>query len=218
MNDGSRIDAASLIVADLQHAQRNRRRHFLPALLIVVFIVGGLMMLGLRPDLLEQPWWQLALQCVLWLLCLIVFPAIGLGLIFPSRPARIGLAAGAVGLTLFATLGVPQGDLFGPDQHFGGGCGTMISVYAAVVLLMGILSGAFVQRRKSSAVYWISAGISLTALTAITWQCPVSGAAHVVPSHLAVVAGVMVCTSLVGVFTHRRHRRHRGRAPDQAQD
>lgn len=208
MSDGSRIDAASLIVADLQDEQRNRRRHFLPALLIVVCFVGGGLMLGMRPDLLEQPWWQLALQCVLWLLCLLVFPAIGLGLIFPNRPARIGIALGAFGLTLLATLGLPHehGGFFGPDEHFDSGCGAMIVVCAAVVLLMGIVSGAFVQRRKSTAVYWISAGISLTALTAITWHCPLSGAAHVIPSHLAVVAGVMVFTSLVGTLMHRRHR------------
>ena len=209
MNEGPHIDAAKLILADLESQQRTRRRHFLPALIIcVIAIAGAFLLMGLRPDLLEQPWWQLLLQCVLWLLCLIVFPAIGLGLIFPSRGGRIALAAGAVGLTLLATLGLPQGQLFSPDDHFhfGGGCGMMITIYAGVVLLMGLLSGAFVQRRKSSAVYWISAGISLTALTAITWQCPMSGAAHVVPSHLGVVAAVMLGTSIIGVLAHRRHR------------
>ena len=209
MNEGPHIDAATLIIADLESQQRTRRRHFLPALIICVLaIAGAFVLMGLRPDLLEQPWWQLLLQCVLWLLCLIVFPAIGLGLIFPSRGGRIALAAGAVGLTLLATLGLPQGQLFSPDDHFhfGGGCGMMITIYAGVVLLMGLLSGAFVQRRKSSAVYWISAGISLTALTAITWQCPMSGAAHVVPSHFGVVAAVMLGTSIIGALAHRRHR------------
>jgi lysylphosphatidylglycerol synthetase-like protein (DUF2156 family) len=212
------IDAAQLIVADLESGQRQRRRHFLPALAIVTLAVAGAMLLmGLRPDLLAQPWWQLVLQCVLWVMCLIVFPAIGLGLVFPSRGARIGLAAGAVGLTMIATLGVPDAQMFGDDHHFslggngGGGCGLMISVYAAAVLLMGLLSGAFVQRRKATAVYWISAGISLTALTAITWQCPMTGAAHVVPSHLGVAAALMIGTSLIGVLAHRRQR---PKAPD----
>lgn len=202
-----KLDAAKVILDDLESRQRQRRRHFLPALFIVVLaIVGGILVMGLRPDLLEQPWWQLALQCLLWLLCLIVFPAIGLGLTFPSRGARIGLAAGTVGLTLLATLGVPEAGMFDADEHFHGGCGMMITVYAAVVLLMGLLSGAFVQRRKVSAVYWIAAGISLTALTAITWQCPLSGAAHVLPSHLGVAAALMIGTSLVGIFAHRRSR------------
>ncbi|KIG18170.1 hypothetical protein DB30_01674 [Enhygromyxa salina] len=213
------IDAARLIVADLESGQRQRRRHFLPALAIVTLAVGGAMlMMGLRPDLLAQPWWQLVLQCLLWVLCLIVFPAIGLGLMFPSRGVRIGLAAGAVGLTLAATLGVPHFQAMGADVHFhlGGGCGLMITVYATMVLLMGLLSGAFVQRRKATAVYWISAGISLTALTAITWQCPMTGAAHVVPSHLGVAAGLMLGTSLIGVFVHRRGLRKVGRQVERA--
>ena len=202
------IDAAQLIVADLESGQRQRRRHFLPALTIVTLAVGSAMLvMGLRPDLLAQPWWQLALQCVLWVLCLIVFPAIGLGLMFPSRGARVGLAAGAAALTIAATLGAPEAQLSGAADkhfHFAGGCGLMITAYATVVLLMGLLSGAFVQRRKATAVYWISAGISLTALTAITWQCPMTGAAHVVPSHLGVAAALMIGTSLIGVFVHQR--------------
>lgn len=210
-----RLDAAQLIVADLQSLQRERRRHFLPALFIVVLALGGAMlMMGMRTDLLAQPWWQLALQCVLWVLCLIVFPAIGLGMLFPSRNLRIALAAGAVGLTILATVGVPDPASFGADEHvhIGGGCSMMIAIYSLVVLLMGLLSGAFVQRRKVSAVYWIAAGISLTALTAITWQCPMTGAAHVVPSHLAVAAGLMVGTSLIGILVHRR--RSRSGAPE----
>lgn len=205
-----RIDAAELIVADLESKQRDRRRHFLPALLISVLALGGgFVMLGLRADLLEQPMWQLALQCLLWLVCLVVFPAIGLGLLFPSRGARIGLAAGTVGLAVFATLGLPQAQMFGPDDHFQfeGGCSMMIVIYGAIVLLMGLLSGAFVQRRKTTAVYWIAAGISLTALTAITWQCPMTGAAHVVPSHLSAAAALMVGTSLIGILAHRQRER-----------
>lgn len=217
MSEGHHIDAAELIVADLEAEQRTRRRHFLPALAIVVFaIASAFVALGLRPNLLEQPWWQLALQCLLWLLCLIVFPAIGLGLLFPSRGARIALAGGAVALTLLATLGLPQGGLFSPDDHFHfhGGCGLMITIYAMVVLLMGVLSGAFVQRRKTSAVYWIAAGISLTGLTAITWQCPMTGVGHVVPNHLAIAAALMLATSAIGVLTHRQRSRSSPPPPD----
>ena len=202
------FDVAQVILKDLELEQRDRRRHFLPALFIVVLALGGgFLMTGMRPDLLEQPWWQLALQCLLWILCLIVFPAIGLGLMFPSRGARIGLAAGAVGLTLLATLGLPSAEMFGgADKHFhlAGGCGMMITVYAVAVLLMGLISGAFVQRRKLSAVYWIAAGISLTALTAITWHCPMNGAAHVLPSHLGVAAAMMIGVSVIGMVAHRR--------------
>ncbi len=204
------VDAAKLIVEDLESRLGERRRHFIPALIIVVVAIGGAMlMMGLRPDLLAQPWWQLGLQCLLWVLCLIVFPAIGLGLLFPGRTLRVFLAASAVALTVLATLGLPAGS-HGVDEHFhfAGGCGAMIAVYATVVLLMGLLSGAFVQRRKTSAIYWIAAGISLTALTAITWQCPMTKATHVVPSHLGVAAALMVGTSLIGILAHRRKSGH----------
>ncbi len=203
------LDVAALIVADLESSQQKRRRHFLPALAIVVLaLCGGMVVIGMRPDLLAQPWWQLAIQCVLWVLCLIVFPAIGLGLLFPTRGARVGLAVGAVGLTLLATLGFDQtaADIAEAHSHDRWWCAKMITIYAVMVLLMGLLSGAFVQRRRASAVYWIAAGISLTALNAITWQCPVTGAAHVLPSHLAMAAVLMIATSLVGVWAHRKPR------------
>jgi hypothetical protein len=205
-----RLDAAELILADLGVQQERRRRHFLPALLIaIIAIAGPMLIVGVRPDLLAQPAWQLALQCVLWLLCLIVFPAIGLGLMFPSRTTRVVLAGGAVGLTLLATLGVPAGLGADDHAHSGAGCSMLIIFYALAVLLMGLLSGAFVQRRRVSAVYWIAAGISLTALSAITWQCPATGVAHVLPSHLAVAAGLMIATSIVGILVHRRRERVR---------
>lgn len=216
MREAGQMDAAKLIVGDLETQQRRRRRHFLPALgIIVLALGGGMLVVGLRPDLLEQPWWQLALQCVLWLLCLVVFPAIGLGLLFPSRAIRVVLAASAVGLTMLATLGLPTPQMFEPDTHGGLGCGLMVTIYAMVVLLMGLLSGAFVQRRKAAAVYWIAAGIALTGLTAITWQCPLTGASHVLPSHLGVAAGLMIATSVIGALVHRR-RRLSAAGPDAA--
>lgn len=198
------VDAAALIVADLCVEQSRRRRHFVPALIIAMIAVAGPMLIvGVRPDLLAQPAWQLVLQCLLWLLCLIVFPAIGLGLLFPARGTRIALAGGAALLTVLATLGVPAGFTAG-HGHSGVACSLLIGFYALAVLLMGLLSGAFVQRRRASAVYWIAAGISLTALSAITWQCPDTGVAHVLPSHLAVAAGLMIATSIVGILVHRR--------------
>lgn len=207
------VDAAQVILADLDMQQSRRRRHFAPALVIAMIAVAGpMLVIGLRPDLLAQPAWQLALQCVLWLLCLIVFPAIGLGLMFPSRGTRIGLAGGAVGLTLLATLGVPAGLAAEDHGHSGAACSMLVVFYALAVLLMGLLSGAFVQRRRTSGVYWIAAGVSLTALSAITWQCPETGIAHVLPSHLAVAGVLMFATSVVGILAHRRRAQPGARA------
>lgn len=205
--DHVQVDAAELILADLEVQQSRRRRHFVPALIIATIALAVPMAaIGLRPDLLAQPAWQLGLQCVLWLLCLVVFPAIGLGLMFPSRGARVVLASSAVALALLATLGVPSGTAGDDHGHSGVVCSLLVVFYALAVLLMGLISGAFVQRRRASAVYWVAAGVSLTALSAITWQCPATGIAHVVPSHLAVAAGLMIATSLVGMLVHRRRR------------
>ena len=194
-------------MADLQALQRERRRHFLPALLLVLFALAGVaLIIGLRPDLLHQPWWQLVIQIALWVLCLLVFPAIGLGMLFPSRGARMALAAAALGLTPLATLGVPDNlrdGLTMDGAHFLG-CATLSALYVFLVLALGLLSGAFVQRRSTAAVFWISAGISLTGLNAITWHCPLTDAGHVLPSHLAVAALLMAATSMIGVGVRAR--------------
>ena len=52
----------------------------------------------------------------------------------------------------------------------------------------------------------MAAGIALTGLTAITWQCPMTGAAHVLPSHLGVAVMLMLGTSAIGVWVHRHQR------------
>ncbi|NVB41565.1 hypothetical protein G6O69_27245 [Pseudenhygromyxa sp. WMMC2535] len=200
----SGIDAAKLILADLDSLQRERRRHFLPALgVILIAVVGGLLLVGLRPDLFDQPWWKLLVQALIWLMCLLVFPAIGLGLIFPSRGARVALAAVVVGLTPLATLGLPGEFSLGDDCTLTG-CGMMLTAYALLVMLMGLFSGAFLQRRSASAVFWIAAGVSLTALSAVTWHCPMDETSHILHSHLGVALLLMAATSGVGALVRRR--------------
>jgi hypothetical protein len=205
--DAQSIEAAKLIVADLESRLRDRRRRFIPPLFIIMLaLVGATFMVGLRPDLLAQPWWQLASQSALWFLCLIVFPAVGLGLVFWRRGVRAALAIVAVVLAILATLGVPSPqahDVFSRSE-FAGSCALMIAVYAALVLVLGLINGAFVQRHETSAVVWISAGASLMGLVAITWQCPTTTAAHIASSHLAVAVVAMFITSVSGIVVHRR--------------
>jgi hypothetical protein len=204
------VDAAKLIVANLESGLRARRRHFTPALVLIVLALGGLMLMtGLRPDLLTQPSWQIALQVVLWPACMLLLPAIGVGLAFPARVTQIALAVGVGLVTLLATLGLPHPSMFDPAAHcdFAGGCMMMIGLHAAIVLGMVSFNGAFVQRQQLSAVLWIAAGVSLAALAAITWQCPETNPAHVVPSHLGTAMAVMFVAALVGVVIHRRRNR-----------
>ena len=199
-------DAFSAIVADLQRTQRGKRTQFLPALaLAAITVIGTLVTVSIRPDLLTQPPAQLAMQGLLWVLCLVVMPAIGVGLVFPSGRTRVVLAIVAVATAIAATTGFP----FAP--HVSGQaemdrCVSVVIVAGAVLLGIGFLSGAFVQRRRMTAVFWVSAGMSLASLNLVTWHCPQSGLMHVLPSHVGGAVIMLGAAVLVGVLAHRRSR------------
>lgn len=205
-----RLDVDALIQGDLARSQRARRRHFLPALLLTLLVCGGLLAItGVRGDLLDQPPWQLLLQISLWLLCFLIFPAIGLGLIFPSRGARVLLAVGGVLATVAAAIGQPGiHDLEGLRRHLEGehglGCGVVLLAAGGVILAIGVLSGAFVQRRRPAAVYWITAGVTLAALNTVTWHCPATGLAHVLPGHLGGALVLLALASVIALVAHVR--------------
>jgi hypothetical protein len=201
------LDARALIEGDLDQLQRERRRHFVPALLLAAVALGSFIVIGgVRPDLLSQPPWQLLIQVALWALCLVVFPAIGLGLMFPGRVVRVLLAVGAVLLTFAATLGWPSDLVPNHDRFSFDGCMMMLTLFGVGLLGLGLFSGAFVQRRRTSAVYWIAAGVALAALNTVTWHCPNTGAAHVMPNHIGGAVVMMVLASVVGFVVHRRRR------------
>lgn len=159
-----RLDALRAITSDLETLHIERRRHFVPTLLLVVgVLVAVLATLGLRPDLLEQPWWRLGAQIGAWALCLIMFPAVGVGLWFPSRAGRIALAVSGTALAVLANVaiaGAGDGSL-GPCPKLLGGAGV-------VLLGIGAVSGAFSERRMPSATYWIASGIGLSCLEMVT--------------------------------------------------
>lgn len=212
MSDDKVLHAIS---KDLDALQRERRRHFAPALGIVLAVVAGaFVMAGLRNDLLEQPTWQLGVQIAVWLLCLVAFPAIGLGLVFPSRATRIALALGAVTLAVLATTGWPLATaLGGPGAEHGvDGCLAMIAGSGAVLLGLGVVSGAFVQRTRVTGVYWVAAGLALAALNMVTWVCPATGLRHVLPGHLGGGLALLIVALVAATFAHRhgRARPHAG--------
>jgi hypothetical protein len=199
-----RINARELIEDDLTQLQKERRRHFAPALILAVLALGGFFLIrGARPDLLNQPPWQLAVQIGLWGLCLVVFPAIGLGLLFPNRSTRVALAIGGVALTIAATLGWPFGLVPNHGLHFGG-CMVWLLTFGFVLVTLGLFSGAFVQRRANTAIYWVAAGVALAALNTVTWHCPMTGAEHVMASHLGGAIAVLVFACAAGFIAHRR--------------
>jgi hypothetical protein len=197
-------DAFDAICSDLTHTQKARRAHFLPALMLAaITVIGTLVTLSVRPDLLHQPPAQLALQAVLWVLCLVVMPAIGVGLLFVGRKARIVLALVAVATAVAATTGWPLAPH--PGGHAGvDGCLSVVLGTGALLLGIGFLSGAFIQRRRVTAVFWVAAGLSLAALNLVTWHCPQSGLMHVLPSHLGGAVLLLAVAVAVGIVAHRR--------------
>ncbi|MEM6994550.1 MAG: hypothetical protein AAF721_28810 [Myxococcota bacterium] len=210
-------DAYKAILQDLQKTQATRRKHFGPALMLVaIVVVGFFVVTRTRPDLFDQPPAMLALQVVLWGLCLLAMPAIGVGLVFPSRGGRLAIVLLAVFCAMAATTGWP---IPGHLSHGGHGgfdrCLTVVLGTGALLLGVGFLSGAFVQRRRVTAVFWVAAGLTLAALNVVTWHCPESGLMHVLPSHVGGAAMLLGVAVVVGIVTHRRARADRDGLDDQ---
>lgn len=173
-----------------------------------VVIGGSLAIVGARPDLLRQPPSQLAVLVGLWVLCLLVFPAIGVGLLFVSRGVRLALAVAAIAGTLAVTTGWPlQTPTLDPHVHDSGGmlgCFSLTLGAGLLLLAIGFVSGAFVQRRAVTSVFWVAAGLSLMALNLVTWHCPSSGLVHVLPHHLGGAIVLLVLAVAVGIAARAR--------------
>lgn len=200
------LDAARLIAADLAASRRARARHFVPALVVSLLVVGGFLVLsGLRPDLWRQPPGQLFAQLAVWALCLVALPAVGLGLWFPSRPLRVALAAAAVLAAVLAALGPALWGLVGQGPRLDFCVGATVGA-GFVLLAIGVLSGAFAARRRAGGALWVSGGVSLMALVATVWHCPSADLGHNLYSHLGAAGLLMVLASAAGLIVHRRQR------------
>jgi hypothetical protein len=206
------LDAHSLIAGDLRGLRSDRRRHFVPALILGLLVLGGFLLLtGLRPDLWQQPAWQIAAQLAVWLLCLVALPAVGLGLWFPGRPLRAALAVAAVLAAVAAALGPGLMDMFQGTGTFGQGprldyCVASTFGTGMTLLAIGVLSGAFAQRRRAGGALWVSGGVAMMALVAIVWHCPSDDIGHNVHSHLGAAVLLLLLAGAVGVITHARQR------------
>jgi hypothetical protein len=199
-------NALQAIMQDLRKQQRVRRAHFLPALLLAaILVIGVLVSMKVRPDLLEQPPAQLALQGALWIMCLLVLPAVGVGLLFPGRWTRVVLATGAILLAAAASTGWPLTDLHHGEEGGVDRCMMLVMGTGVMLVLIGFLSGAFVQRRAVAGVFWVAAGLTLVALNVVTWHCPVSGLMHVLPSHLGGATLLMGVAVVVGILSRQKH-------------
>lgn len=202
-------DVREIIEADLRRARRVKRKHFSIALVLAVALSTGTVLLHARPDLLDQPPARLAAQVVLFVLCLVVFPAIGVGLYFPSTATRIGLLLAAVAAVLVGTTGWPLPEHGGYHPGLAGleGCVLVVLGAGGLLLALGLFSGAFLQRRRRSSVFWVAAGLSFAALDLVTWMCPEQGLRHVLPAHLGAATALLAIALVAGTLAHRNARR-----------
>ncbi len=204
------LDAQALIRSDLRALRRGRARHFVPALVLCMLVLGGFFVLaGPRPDLWAQPWPQLAAQLLVWLLCLVALPAVGLGLWFPPRPLRVVLATTAVMAAGVAALGPGLWDMFSGSMHQGpqvDPCVTGTFAAGIGLLAIGVVSGAFVARRRPVGALWVSGGVALMALDAVVWHCPSDDLGHNLFSHVGAAAVLLALASALALWLHRRQR------------
>lgn len=207
--DAPSIDAVQAITEDLRALAREKRRHFAPAAGLAVLILGcGFGLLGFRPDLLTQPPWQLAIQIALWVVGVVLFPAIGLGLLFVGRGVRAGLGLATVTLALLASAGRPdQWAAHARGDAPVGACLMLVLGSGCFLVAIGVLSGAFVQRRHFSGGYWVAAGLSLAALNLSTWICPSDDTIHIGLGHLGATLALLGLAVAIATITHRHHRR-----------
>ncbi len=213
---GVSFDVAQLIADDLDATQRRRRRHFVPALVMSVLAIGGLLVaFGLRHDLLEQPPLQLGLQIAMFALCLLVLPAVGLGLLFPSKGTKVGLVVLTVAVAAAASLSWRVDAHHTDAIHFHvDHCFKLQLLLGLVLVGVAALSGAFMQRRRPSAVYWVATGLALAAMNTATWFCPMDSVEHVMPSHFAAATALVILAGFIGWWLHRRREVSASPAPE----
>jgi len=197
-----RRDVCEAISADLAAAARTKRRHFAPAIVGVGALIAALLaMAGVRGDFAAMPGWRPLALGASWVVCGLLFPAVGVGLWFPRRRTRIALAAAGLVLPLVGLLGWPLGH---EPTKPPGACGLTVVLLGAGLVGIGALSGAFAQRCSAAAS--VAAGLALAALSTTTWICPVDEIAHLTWGHVLPAAALMAAAIATGRGLHRRQR------------
>ncbi len=198
-------DVFDAIGADLSAGVQEKRRHFLPAVIGAISLIFALIaMAGIREDFVAMPMWRQLALGVSWLICGLLFPAVGVGLWFPGRTTRVVLAISGVVIPLCAVVGWPIG---GAAPHQAASCGMALVALGTGLVGIGALSGAFAQRRAANSTAWVAAGLTLAALATTSWICPVDHGEHLAWGHL--VPG-LAFAALALALGRRLHRRARG--------
>src|SRR5690606_31196991 len=130
------------------------------------------------------------------------FPAIGGGLLFPSRALRTSVVLVGVLGTLGSTVHwtAPGGCPVGHRTS----CVALSVGIGLLLPAVGVACGALVARARHAAVLWVAAGLALAALNVVTWHCPRSELLHVASAHLAAAAGLIVAATIAGLWVRGR--------------
>src|SRR5688572_1569842 len=138
------FDALSTISHDLDRQRRSRGRHFFRAWLIgATFLLVLTSVIGWRSDWPSQSGWRVIAQLCSLAFGLVLFPAIGVGLWFPTFRSRLGLVTVGLGTTAIASLTCLQ---VAEDAGFGGPCPLLVWFAVGLLFSVGLGSGAFTAR------------------------------------------------------------------------
>ena len=197
-------DVLGAIEADLAAAAAEKRRHFFPALIGAASLIAAMLaMAGIRDDVLEMPLWRQIALTGSWIVCGLLFPAVGVGVWFPRRAARIGLVVAGIVLPVAAVIGWPLGH---DEPHGAAPCGVALLVLGAGLVGIGALSGAFAQRRAVASSAWVATGLTLAALATTSWVCPVDEGGHLTRGHIVPGLVLAALAVVLGRWLHARQR------------
>jgi hypothetical protein len=196
---------ALAIEAQLGDGLRARRARFWAAFVAAAMVLGGgLWMMGPRPDLIALPAAGLVLAAVL-VIAVLVLPAIGAGVFFPSRTTSLGLFGAALaGLGYVVIAGVDRGPWVGGPVAPFGPCATAGASVASVLLVAALFGRAFVERRARRAVVWTAAGVGISAATFVTSVCQSHDPAHLLLAHGVPALCAVAAAALIGLWAHSK--------------
>ena len=213
-------NAFEIIIDDLEADRRARQRYYRPAwILLTLSVIGYFLASGIRPDLLSLPPLQLVSQVLTWALALLVFPAVGVGLRFPSRPTQLSLLGLGVVTTLLGTVGVPSPTDFEPLSASATWtpqvdlCFLAILGFGTAIAAIAWLTGALSQRRRVRASLWIAASTSLLSLNIVNWHCARGDVLHTWGSHIIGASVLILATAILTYFNHRIRNKKSGAPP-----
>lgn len=209
MTEGSErrvlVDAVSVITRDLGRLHKRRRQRLVVVgIASTLAVVGMLASVGARPDWLEQPLSRLVVHAIVVGLGLVVFPAIGFGLLFPRPKTRYVLVAAAVLAGVAVALAWPPSRASTAALTSNLSCMLVTATTGLVLLVIGLVGRVFRERPSGAGVFWLAASLYLLCSNAIACHCPNEHWTHTLPSHLAAALLMGLGAAAIGSILPRQ--------------